>query len=84
MKIRINNRSYMFPDGCTLAKVVGERQLNKIIAMWVNGKPVLEEEYKTKVINDGDHIKVYRLTGEYDLVYELYGRKNFGMKHKEI
>lgn len=80
MKIYINNRQIMFPDDQPLNKVVGVRTVPKILAVWVNGKPVLQEEYRTHIIHDGDRIKLARLTGEYDFVYREYGRKHFGMR----
>ncbi len=83
MKVRINNRPFVVPDDQVLAKVVGARSLSRIAAMWVNGEPVMEEEYQTKVIHDGDRIKVARITAEYDLVYLKYGKLHYGMRSRE-
>lgn len=83
MNIRINNRPVVLPDNLPLFKVIGERELSRISAAWVNGEPVLREDYKKIIIKDGDRIKVHRITGEYDLFYLRYGNKHFGMRHKE-
>ena len=82
MKIFINNRPCVLPEGLNLSRAVGERALPGIAAVWVNGKPVMREEYDTLTIHDGDRIKVHRITGEYDLVYRMYGEKHFGMRRR--
>ena len=83
MKIRINNRACVLPDDISLARAVGERELPKLAAVWVNGMPVMQEDYHTLIIHDGDRIKVSRITGEYDLFYRLYAEKRFGMHRRE-
>ena len=43
----------------------------------------MKEEYETWTVNDGDRIKIHRITGEYDLVYRKYGEEHFGMRRRE-
>lgn len=83
MNIRINNRPVMLPDDLPLYKVIGERELSRISAAWVNGEPVMREDYKTFIVKDGDYVKVHRITGEFDLFYLRYGNEHFGMRRKE-
>lgn len=83
MKVFINNLARVVPDGAPLSGVVGKKALPGIAAVWVNGREVMKEEYETWTVNDGDRIKIHRITGEYDLVYRKYGEEHFGMRHRE-
>lgn len=82
MKIYLNNRPQLMPDGVTLEKVLGPRELPKIAAVWVNGEPILSDNYATYQVQPEDRIKISRITGEYDIVYLRYGKKHFGMRHE--
>ena len=83
MKIRLNKREIIFPDNTPLITILGPNWKKRYAAVWINGEPILEEDYEDIVIHDGDIIKAARITGEYDLVYRLYGKEHFGMKHRE-
>lgn len=72
MIVYLANRPHQFPDDIPLARVLGERDIPKVLACWINGKPILKEELRTHIVHDGDRIKVQRVNGEIDLVYNYY------------
>ena len=72
MIVYLSNRPHEFPDNSPLGKVLGEKDIPKILACWINGKPVPKEELRTRIVHDGDRIRVQRVNGEIDLVYNYY------------
>lgn len=56
MKIKINNVDYVFPEGCTIEKILGKR-LDSIIKLYLNGEVMDIKNCGKIVLKDGDVLR---------------------------
>jgi sulfur carrier protein ThiS len=59
MIVEINNEKVNLPENITI------KQLNYVgvVAIWVNGQQLLQRDYSTWLIQEGDKIRVIRTLG---------------------
>lgn len=56
MNIKVNNVDYVFPDGCTVEKILGKR-LHSIIKLYLNGEVIDIKDCGKIVLKDGDILR---------------------------
>ncbi len=61
MEVMINNVKHVFPEGCTLEQVIGQRRLNSIIQIRVNGEIISVDSCKDVRLKEGDRVKTKRI-----------------------
>lgn len=60
IKLTINGKNTEIEDNTTVEKFLTDRD-NRKAAVWINGKQLLRAEYSSRVIMQGDKIKVLRI-----------------------
>ncbi len=60
--IKVNNRDFQWEQGMTVDDIMKIKKFSwpKIIVK-INGQHVEEEDYKTRIVNDGDDVQMLHL-----------------------
>lgn len=57
-----NKKDVSYPDGTTVRDLLNEKGIKKA-AVWINGEQLLKAEYDTRVIREGDVVRLLRAMG---------------------
>lgn len=60
MKVIYRNREYIFDKDMCVSELLNELKCKSWIFISVNGKQLLEKEYDTTIIHEGDTVKIIR------------------------
>ncbi len=60
MKVTINKKEEIIQDGITVSDMIKKKKYTRA-AVFINGKQLLAAEYKTRLIKEGDVIKIIRI-----------------------
>lgn len=60
MEIDINNKKYKVAPNSTVKDVLREIKLPLQVAVWVNGRKLLQQEYLTYRLQPGDQLKIIK------------------------
>lgn len=60
MHVRINKKDVQLEEGVTVAELMKQRKLRKA-AVWINGQQLLSADYSTRVIREGDEIRLLQI-----------------------
>lgn len=62
--IRVNNNDFPYNEGMTVDEILKKkRYMDHMIVVRINGNHVRPEDYKSRIVNDGDDVKVIHLFG---------------------
>lgn len=61
IRVIINKKETFLQRNMTILELLEDRNAKDRAAVWLNGKQLLQAEYPTKVICEGDEIKVLRV-----------------------
>lgn len=61
INVTINKEETILPEGTTILRILEERDAKSRSAVWVNGNQLLLAEYPTRVVQEGDEIKILRI-----------------------
>lgn len=60
MNVKIDNVNYIFPEGCTIEKIMG-RRLRSIVKLYLNGEAVDIKDCGKIILKDGDVLRSKRI-----------------------
>lgn len=60
MHVRINKKDVQLEEGMTVAELIKQRKMRKA-AVWINGQQLLSADYSTRVIREGDEIRLLQI-----------------------
>lgn len=63
MKVTINNKEKIIPEGLTVAELLKHLEMKSKTSVWVNGYQLLLKEYEQFKINENDIIKILKIIG---------------------
>ena len=61
IKVSINKKEAELEEGLTIGELLESRGNTKA-AVWINGEQLLKSEYISRVVGEGDEIKILRIT----------------------
>lgn len=61
IKISVNNKETVLPEGTTVVKLLELRGAKSRSSVWVNGTQLLLAEYDSRVLQNGDTVKILRV-----------------------
>jgi sulfur carrier protein len=62
--LKVNGEKYPFKDSQSLADLIGERGYNRdFIVAEVNLEIIPKQQYREKILSDGDEIEILRFMG---------------------
>jgi len=62
--IQVNNNPFPYDNNMTISDILKKKKyMDHMIVVRINGNHVRPEEYNTKVVKDGDDVKVIHLFG---------------------
>jgi thiamine biosynthesis protein ThiS len=63
MIVEINNEKVNLPENITIKQLLEQLNYVGVVAIWVNGQQLLQRDYSTWLIQEGDKIRVIRTLG---------------------
>lgn len=63
MNVWVNKQRVELEDNSSVISLLLSLGMNKRVAVWVNGKRLLQSEYNTQKLVEGDKIRVLRPLG---------------------
>ncbi|MGI6733444.1 MAG: sulfur carrier protein ThiS [Anaerovoracaceae bacterium] len=61
IRITLNNKDMVVPSGTTVNGLLEMAGYSSRVAVWINGRQLLSAEYPSRVIEEGDAVKILRL-----------------------
>ncbi len=61
IKITVNRQETVLPEGTTVAGLLKLRGVKSRSSVWVNGTQLLLSEYGSRVLQNGDTVKILRV-----------------------
>jgi len=61
IRIRLNKKEMAGPSGTTVNDLLELAGYSSRVAVWVNGRQLLSADYATRVLEEGDEVKILRL-----------------------
>lgn len=61
IRITVNQNPHTLTEGATIGNLLTSLGYNQRVAVWVNGQQLLLADYSTKIVAEGDKIKVRRI-----------------------
>ncbi|MBR0599007.1 sulfur carrier protein ThiS [Sinanaerobacter chloroacetimidivorans] len=61
IRVTINNQETVLQEEMTILKLLEDREAKHRSAVWLNGIQLLQAEYPTRMIREGDVIKILRI-----------------------
>ncbi|AOY77858.1 sulfur carrier protein ThiS [Clostridium formicaceticum] len=63
MEVTLNKDKVSIAENTTILELLHEKGYNDMIAIFINGKQLLQKEYENHVLKENDIIKVIRILG---------------------
>ncbi|SMP41403.1 sulfur carrier protein ThiS [Anoxynatronum buryatiense] len=63
MRIVVNGESVETVDNAVVIQVLEQQQTGRNVAVWVNERRLLQKEYPTFLLHEGDHLRVLKPLG---------------------
>lgn len=60
MRILLNGKETVVPDGVPVAWVLGDMGLGRRAAVIINGEKLLQKEYPERILEEGDTLRIIR------------------------
>ena len=61
IRVKVNNKEMVVPSGTTVNGLLTSAGYSSRVSVWINGSQLLSGEYATRVLEEGDFIKILRL-----------------------
>ena len=61
IRITVNQNPHTLTGGATIENLLTSLGYNQRVAVWVNGQQLLLADYPTRIVVEGDQIKVRRI-----------------------
>jgi len=61
IRVTVNNKEMAVPLDTTVSGLLKSADYNSRVSVWINGSQLLSGEYATRVLEEGDFIKILRL-----------------------
>jgi len=61
MKIKVNGGEFMVKKGVSIAQLLEQCGYQGKVSVWVDGNQLLSAEYPSRLIEDGEEIRILRL-----------------------
>jgi sulfur carrier protein ThiS len=59
--VSVNNKETLLPEGTTAAELLALRGVKSRSSVWINGIQLLLAEYDSRVLENGDTVKILRV-----------------------
>ncbi|SDK14024.1 sulfur carrier protein ThiS [Natronincola ferrireducens] len=63
MKIFVNNQEKTVVEGCTVKNLLKSMELTSSVAIWINDLQLLQGDYPTYILKEGDKVKIFKPMG---------------------
>ena len=61
VRITVNKEEITLPEGTAAAALLEMRGIRSRVSVWINGKQLLLAEYETRILREGDTVKILRI-----------------------
>jgi thiamine biosynthesis protein ThiS len=61
IKVIVNKEETLLPEGTSVETLLAMRGIKSRSSVWVNGKQLLLSEYPTRILLEGDEVKILRV-----------------------
>jgi len=61
IKVIVNKEETLLPEGTSVETLLAMRGIKSRSSVWVNGKQLLLSEYHTRILLEGDEVKILRV-----------------------
>jgi sulfur carrier protein ThiS len=61
INVTVNSHETVLPEGTTAAELLALRGVKSRSSVWINGTQLLLAEYKSRVLQNGDIVKILRV-----------------------